>query len=56
MSEITEPEPSPSPPQFGPPCPKCKMPSRYTTSILDVKKDRPVAIYHCSECHEEVWT
>jgi len=51
----TKDEPLPRPPQLGPPCPNCKLPSRYTVSILDVKSDRLVPIYRCYDCREEIW-
>jgi hypothetical protein len=31
------------------------MPSRYTTSVLDLKNDRMVPIYRCTDCDHEVW-
>ncbi|WP_256809417.1 hypothetical protein [Bradyrhizobium sp. Bra64] len=56
MSETREAEPlSPRPSQWGPSCPKCQAPSRFTTSILDLKNDRPVQIYRCDRCREEIW-
>ncbi len=42
-------------PQLGPPRPKCKLPARYITSILDVKRDRAVMVYRCAPCGEEIW-
>jgi len=46
---------SPRAPQPGPPCPQCKMPARYFTSLLDVKRNRSVLIYRCDGCREEIW-
>jgi hydrogenase maturation factor len=45
----------PGRPQPGPSCPNCKTPSRYITSMLDVKRDRSVLIYRCDSCREEIW-
>jgi hypothetical protein len=42
-------------PQPGPPCPKCRMPARFLTSVLDVGRDRQVLVYRCDTCHEEIW-
>ena len=39
----------------GPPCPKCKTPSRFMTFILDAKRNRPINIFRCDGCREEVW-
>ncbi|MET4290855.1 hypothetical protein ABIB06_001622 [Bradyrhizobium sp. LB8.2] len=41
--------------QPGPSCSKCETSTHYLTSILDVKRDRPVLIYRCDGCREEVW-
>ena len=38
-----------------PDCPKCRMPSHYTNSILDVAHDKLVKIYRCFDCEEEIW-
>ncbi len=39
-----------------PPCPKCKTPARYMTSILDVQQNRSVPIYRCDPCGQEIWS
>ncbi|MET4220010.1 hypothetical protein ACVWWG_009076 [Bradyrhizobium sp. LB7.2] len=41
--------------QPGPSCSKCETSTHYLTSILDVQRDRPVLIYRCDGCREEVW-
>jgi hypothetical protein len=41
--------------QPGPSCPKCETSIRYLTTILDVQRDRPILIYRCDGCREEVW-
>ena len=51
MSDQREISAHPQPPQ----CPKCKLPPRFMTSILDVKQNRSVFIYRCDPCGEEVW-
>ena len=38
-----------------PPCPKCQSPARLFTSILDVKRNKPVKIFRCDTCREEIW-
>ncbi|MDN4986659.1 hypothetical protein KUL72_12555 [Bradyrhizobium arachidis] len=41
--------------QPRPSCPTCKTPSRYITSMLDVRRDRSILIYRCDTCREEIW-
>lgn len=39
----------------GPLCTRCKVPTRFMTSILDVSNDRSVLIFRCDDCRSEVW-
>ena len=38
-----------------PPCKRCNEPTRFFTSILDVKRNKPIKVFRCDSCLAEHW-
>ena len=36
-------------------CPRCVVPARFITSLLDVKQGKIVQVYRCDPCQKEIW-